>query len=207
MKKVLALVLALAMICSFAACGDAKQEEAPAKNELAEYLENGFVINGSSADTENGYVALLVKDTGDYNFDYSQLYKVQIPLTEKEYNELDMIEWDDEEKKNEYLFALDDVVISDISDRVPSQEEINSLVGKTFGDLEDMGFYNSGWVEEEEGQGYYFYYDGPTFYGKFTVPEDQKVTNMDDMSPNDIRELVIDSVEFLGVSFDIVYAE
>lgn len=211
MKKLVSLLLAFAMIFSLCACG-AKEEPQPevATNALTEILDKGFTMRGYSYDVDDGFKGLILKETAEFEYDYSEVYKVEIPFTQADCDALDAIPWDAEdcdEQKIAYLSKLTDVTVTDITNLVPSQADLDALVGKTFGELEDMGFYNSGWVQSDDGIGFDFLYDGPIFYGKFTVPEDQQVTDMDSMSPNDIRALTVDTVEFLGISFDIVYAE
>ena len=209
MKKLVSLLLAFAMIFSLCACG-AKEEPQPevATNALTEILDKGFTMRGYSYDVDGGFKGLILKETAEFEYDYSEVYKVEIPFTQADCDALDAIPWDAEdcdEQKIAYLSKLTDVTVTDITNLVPSQADLDALIGKTFGELEDEGWYNSGWVQTDDGTSFDFYYDGPVFYGKFSLPEGVKVTNMDDMSPNDIRELVIGGVEFLGISLDILY--
>ena len=209
MKKLVSLLLAFAMILSLCACG-AKEEPQPevATNALTEILDKGFTMRGYSYDVDDGFKGLILKETAEFEYDYSEVYKVEIPFTQADCDALDAIPWDAEdcdEQKIAYLSKLTDVTVTDITNLVPSQADLDALIGKTFGELEDEGWYNSGWVQTDDGTSFDFYYDGPVFYGKFSLPEGVKVANMDDMSPNDIRELVIGGVEFLGISLDILY--
>ena len=209
MKKLVSLLLAFAMIFSLCACG-AKEEPQPevATNALTEILDKGFTMRGYSYDVDDGFKGLILKETAEFEYDYSEVYKVEIPFTQADCDALDAIPWDAEdcdEQKIAYLSKLTDVTVTDITNLVPSQADLDALIGKTFGELEDEGWYNSGWVQTDDGTSFDFYYDGPVFYGKFSLPEGVKVANMDDMSPNDIRELVIGGVEFLGISLDILY--
>ncbi len=211
MKKLVSLLLALALIFSLCACG-AKEEQKPEvkSNALTEILDKGFSMRGYTYDTEGGFKALIVKETAEGDCDYSEVYKAEASMTQDDCDALDAIPWDAEdsdEQKIAYLSGLSDMTVTDITQFVPTQADVDALVGKTFGELEEMGFYNSGWTQTDDMTSYDFYYDGPIFYGKFSLPEDVKIANMDDYSENDIRALTIGGVEFLGISFDIVYAE
>ncbi len=210
MKKVISLLLALVMICSFCACGTKEEQKPEVKaNALTEILDKGFSMRGYVYDADGGFKALILKETGEGEYDYSEVYKAEAPLTQADCDALDAIPWDAEdcdEQKIAYLSGLSDMTVTDITQFVPTQADCDALVGKTFGELEDMGFYNSGWTQTDDGTSYDFYYDGPIFYGRFSLPEDVKIANMDDYSENDIRALTIGGVEFLGLSFDIVYA-
>ena len=196
MKKLTAILLALVMVLVLAACGETKPE---AKNEITDLLDQGYECRGWTAD-ETQWCGLFVK--GD---SYDEVLKVAAPMTAKQYEEFNGF-FDDEDadaKQMAFLSTLTDVEVTDISDMVPTQADLDTYVGKTMGDMEDDGFYNSGWSGEPE-TGYSFYYDGPIYYCMVTPAEGTVIEDMDDLSVNDIRAIEIGAVEFLGISSDIL---
>ena len=136
---------------------------------------------------------------------YDEILKVTIPMTAEQYEKFNSY-FDDEyaeTKQMTYLQTLTGVEVADISDMAPTQADLDAYVGKTLGDMEDDGFYNSGWTGEPE-TGYSFYYDGPIYYCMVTPAEGTVITDMDDLSANDIRAIEIGAVEFLGISSAIL---
>ena len=196
MKRYVALLLALLMVLALVGCGATKPE---AKNEITDLLDQGYECRGWTAD-ETQWCGLFVK--GD---SYDEVLKVAAPMTAKQYEEFNGF-FDDEDadaKQMAFLSTLTDVEVTDISDMVPTQADLDTYVGKTMGDMEDDGFYNSGWTGEPE-TGYSFYYDGPIYYCMVTPAEGTVIEDMDDLSVNDIRAIEIGAVEFLGISSDIL---
>ena len=196
MKKLTAILLALVMVLVLAACGATKTE---AKNEITDLLEQGYECRGWTGD-ETSWRGLFIK--GD---SYDEILKVTIPMTAEQYEEFNgFFEADDgEEKQMAYLQTLTGVEMADISDLVPTQADLDAYVGKTMGDMENDGFYNSGWTGEP-GMGYSFYYDGPIYYCLVTPAEGTVIEDMDDLSANDIRAIEVGAVEFLGISSSIL---
>lgn len=196
MKKLTAALLALVMVLMLAACGS----KPAAENEITNLYDEGFECRASCA-YENEWRGMFIKEDS-----YDVVYKVVAPMTDKQYEEYNNIDYSDEkaeEKQLALLSTLPDVTVTDISDMIPTQEELDAYVGKTIGDLEDDGFYNSGWTGEP-GMGYSLYYDGPVYYCMVNLPEGAVIEDMDDYSVNDIRALEIGSMEFLGLSGDIL---
>lgn len=194
MKKLTAILLVLAAMLTLIACGATE-----AKNEITDLLEQGYECRGWTGD-ETSWRGLFMK--GD---SYDEILKVTIPMTAEQYEKFNSY-FDDEyaeTKQMTYLQTLTGVEVADISDMAPTQADLDAYVGKTLGDMEDDGFYNSGWTGEPE-TGYSFYYDGPVYYCSVTPAEGTVITDMDDLSANDIRTIEIGAVEFLGISSDIL---
>ena len=194
MKKLTAILLVLAAMLTLVACGATK-----AKNEITDLLEQGYECRGWTGD-ETSWRGLFMK--GD---SYDEILKVTIPMTAEQYEKFNSY-FDDEyaeTKQMTYLQTLTGVEVADISDMAPTQADLDAYVGKTLGDMEDDGFYNSGWTGEPE-TGYSFYYDGPVYYCSVTPAEGTVITDMDDLSANDIRAIEIGAVEFLGISSAIL---
>lgn len=193
MKKIFALILALVMICSFAACGN--EPAAKTENEISKLYAEGFDCMSTTAD-ETMWKGLFLKDES-----YDVIYKVTAPLTTELYEQFDSMDWEDEEGHKQFYCSLENVTVEDISSLVPTEEDLQQFVGMKFGELEDLGWYNSGWTGGE-GEAYTFYYDGPIFYGSI-VPE-ETVMDIDDLSTNDMRELTVKEMIFYGISSSIL---
>lgn len=190
MKKLTAIFLALVMLSALTACGS----KPAAENEITELVKEGYCFTTTTYD-ETEWRGIFMKDDS-----YDVVYKVTADMTAKQYEKYSAIGWDDEkaeEKQLAILGELTNVVVTDITDMIPTQAELDAYVGKTIGDMEDEGFENTGWTGEP-GEGYELYYDGPVYYCKVSTVEE--VDDMDNYSTNDIRALEIASVEFLGIS-------
>lgn len=192
MKKLTATILLFVLLLTLAACGITKPA---AKNEITDLLDQGYECRGWTAD-ETMWRGMFQK--GD---SYDEILKVTLPMTAEQYEKFnDLFEADDgEAKQMAYLETLTGVEVTDISDMVPTQEELDAYVGKTMGDMEADGFENTGWTGEP-GMGYSLYYDGPVYYCLVTPAEGTVIEDMDDYSVNDIRAIEIGAVEFLGIS-------
>ncbi|MDO5440995.1 MAG: hypothetical protein Q4F55_00360 [Bacillota bacterium] len=193
MKKILALILALVMICSFAACGN--NEPAKEENELAKLYADGFATRSVVCDEES-WSALFMKDES-----LEIIYKATAPFTKELYEQYEAIDWEDEAAYKNLYCNLENVTVEDITYLIPTEEDLQQFVGMKFGELEDLGWYNSGWTGGE-GEAYTFYYDGPIFYGSI-VPE-ETVMDIDDLSTNDMRELTVKEMIFMGISSSIL---
>ena len=199
MKKLISVLLAAAMLLTLAACGGKKEEtETAAKNEITELLDTGYECTMSTCD-ETVW-------KGVFEQEGNAPYMVTADMTAEQYEEYSNIPFDDEEKDAKeaaILGALQNVVLKDISDMIPTQEELDAYIGKTIGDLEDAGFSDSGYMGGE-GEDYCFFYDGPVYSCTVTPAPENAVKNIDDYSANDIRGLVIGSVEYTGLSGSIL---
>ena len=189
MKKVTAILLMIILILALVGCGTVEDSE----NEISKLMKEGYSCMMSSA-SEDMWKGIFYCEGN-----YDTIYKVVADMSEKEYQAYNDADFN-EEIINGILFGLKNVTVTDISDIVPTQEEMNIYVGKTLGDLEKDGFENTGWLGEEETGINQFFYDGPVYYCKVTLADGVVVEDMDEYSANDLRELEIGSVEFQGIS-------
>ena len=139
MKKLMTAVLTLVMVLTLAACGG----KTAAENEITKLYDEGFECWATTA-CETEWRGLFMKEGS-----YDVIYKVIAPMTAKRYEAYSNIEFDDEkaeEKQRAILGALTDVIVENIADMVPTQEELDAYVGKTIGDMEADGFENTGWT-------------------------------------------------------------
>lgn len=196
MKKLIAMLLAALMLLALAACGS-KAEDDSAKNEIADLFDEGYVCVMSTSD-ETQWKGVFQQEES-----YDKIYMVTADMTAEKYEEFCNIDFDDEDALHAILGSLQNVTVTDITDMVPSQAELDAYVGKTIGDLEADGFENSGWSGDPE-TGYSFFYDGPVYCCAVTPTEGTVIEDMDDYSANDIRALEIGAVEFQGLSGYII---
>lgn len=199
MKKTITILLAAFMLLTLVACGS-KAEDTPAKNEITDLLDKGYSCVMSTAD-ETQWKGVFQKEDS-----FDTVYMVTADMTAEKYNDFDSIGFDDPDadaKKNTILGSLPNVVVTDITNKIPAQAELDAYVGKTLGDLENSGFESTGWCGDPE-DGYTFYYDGPVYCCVVTPAEGTVTENMDDYSTNDIRALKIGKVEFQSFSGSIL---
>ena len=214
--KALALVLAFS-VGVLAGCGKSAQpqpiqpqtqQQAAENNEFVKLLLQGYTINMSSGggDDETGYDWRAIVSNRDVISDAEEItvLKVKIPLTKELYEEYFNFDTEkSEEQQIELLATQKECTVTDITDKIPKQEELDQWIGKTLGDLEQAGFENSGWSSDEQGVTT-FWYDGPAYYVEVGLKEGTLIKDMDDYSPNDLRKLEIGSMRFQGFSFDIL---
>lgn len=198
MKKIITLIIALTLCLAMAACGSEKPAppaDANASNEITQLLDEGLYISMTSA-TEEYWRGILESE-------YSEgLVLAEAKLTADKYEELTSIEYDDEDGMKAFLGSLTDVTITDISDKLPSHGELDEYIGMTIGELENLGYENSGWSGDDGD--YQFFYEGPVYSIVVKPEEGTVIEDMDDYSANDIRSLVIGSVEYAGISYNIL---
>lgn len=193
MKKYISILLALAIVFTFAACSKTTVQETETNAEIQGYLDDGydFTMSGS---VEGYWAGLLVKD-GSY-------IKVSAPLTEERetlLNALDIADEDYDAKENALIATFMDATCEDITSMIPTEEDLQAYVGKTVGELEDEGLMYTEWEISEEN--YILQFDCSTYTFNATVSETVNSSNRDDLSENDIRDLTIATVEFYDLSW------
>ncbi len=203
-RKLSVLVLVLALLCALTACGgNTSSEPVPGEtteygdNAIAELLNKGYEIVQTTCD-ETVWKGVLKKGEG-----WDDIYLAEATMTSELYAKYDGISFDDEDydaKKIAFVTYLEDAKTTDISDKVPTQEELNkSFIGKTIGEIEEEGYEDTGYTSDPDTGETSFYYDGPEYCVTIS-PELGTRIDMDDMSKNDIRKIVIAKVEFQSLS-------
>lgn len=190
MKKLSAVITAAVVLVLFAACGE--KAETAKENAVTELLDQGYAMTSISAD-ETVWKCLLQKEDNP-----DTVYVGKAPLTSEKYEKYAAIEFDDTEGLRGFVAGLEDVTVTDLSDRIPTQEALDAYVGKTVGELEDDGFENSGNITTEDGCE--LFYDGPEYSCTVTIADGTVIEDWDDYSPNDIRALIIGAVTYTGIS-------
>ena len=210
MKKVLSICLSIMLIAVLTACGtapfgdravggEAADTDGGPTNEITELVDQGYSTVMTSSD-ESQWNAVFQQD-----MNYDTVYKVEAVLTGDQYDRLNEIEWDDEngdQKRFRILGECEDVTVTDITDMIPAQEELDAYIGKTLGDMEKDGFENTG---NSNWDGIYeFYMDGPVYCCKVQLAEGIVIEDMDDYSVNDLRAMEIGKVEFSGFASGLI---
>lgn len=206
MKKIFAVLLSVSLLFTLACCGQKPEEptteeqttvaEAPSGNDVTALMEEGYSITSAMAD-ETVWKGVLQNANAP-----EKLYFGTAPLTSELYTAYSAIEFDDAEGMKAFLAGLENVTLTDISDKIPSQEEMDQYVGRTLGELEDDGFENTGYSNDEGAV--IFSYDGPAYSCNVTPTEGTVIENMDDWSANDLRELTIGKMEYTGISSALI---
>ncbi len=194
MKKFFVLFLCLLMALPLAGCGAQKE------NEMAALFDAGYTYVSTIYD-ETSWAGLFQKDNS-----LDSVYVVRAAMTASQYKDYSAIGFDDENgeaKQRKILCQLSDVTITDVTDKVPTPEELASYTGMTMGELEAAGFEKSGYSGDPE-TGYKFFFDGPV-YSLYVFPENSETMgSLDDYSENDLRGLTICKVEFMDFSYKIL---
>ena len=200
MKKVLAMLLAVLMLASLAACGG-KPETKPAQTGTAEIeslktigdvLALGEPANYQSACYEDKFVYAFEKD-GTY-------YRAIAEITQETFDAIMNLEYDDtyDEKYNAIISPLEITKWENLGELIPAQEELDKLVGKIGEEL-----FNDGW---NISSGYNL--DTAEFYmanGLFeyvvafdaTFPPNSNTDDFDEVAA--IAPLTVKSVTFYGL--------
>ena len=215
-NKLLSLLLAACMIFALAACGAGKADapkadasdapeveaaEAPAPEEAAqepapEADVDGFLTMSDafaydvcdSSFSEYLYACVFEKD-GEY---YRAVAELPADVSEALWA-LDFFDENYDSLVREAVAPLEIMRLDNLSESIPSQEELDALVGRNVQELVDEGWYYWYWNMDEKELGMYY---GPfsyliTFDG---TPEDPE--NFDATQSGD---LTVRSVQFDGI--------
>ncbi|MBQ0041568.1 MAG: hypothetical protein KBS56_06020 [Clostridiales bacterium] len=193
MKKLTITLLAIVMAFAFAACSS--NEPAAEKNEIADLYVNEEYSSCMSSCTEGVWKGVFQKD------DFAEVILAEAKFSKEEAKAYDAIDFADEEAEDKQLDIVlhaTDVTITDVTDKVPTQEDLDAKwIGKKCADLEDAGFYESGNTSDEE-EGLRIFYDGPDYCVELWF-KNSKELSIDDLSANDIRALKIIKVKLTGL--------
>lgn len=193
MKKLISVLMALIIILTLAACGAEKTP--PQQNLITQLTDEGYEYTMTSV-TEEFWKGLMEKDG-----QYLLVTAAMTPALYEDYNAIGF-EDDYDALMLAFLGALKDVTSEDITDRVPSQEELDRYIGMTMGELEKEGYEQTGYLGDEGV--YSFFYDGGSYSLLVDPVEGTLIEDMDDWSVNDLRGLEIGGVTFLGFSGSIL---
>ena len=203
MKKILSILLALAMMLSFAACGTqtgsltASVLPDDSLDTLNKIVKQGFETVGTQM-VENIYVQNLVNADGAE-------YVVVVKILPDQLDKVQSIDFFDENATQKYLEIVGDNVIEDtlsISDVVPDQDYFDAVYkGTTIADFELEGAEMTGYSGID---GEYSFDFSDDFYDySVELEEGTKLEDLDDMDLFDaaIQDLKIGKITCRGLSF------
>lgn len=157
----------------------------------------GKPIYGTSA-TEDKYVLGFEQDR--------MIYRAVAEMPADVSEALFGLDWEDpnrDEKERELISPLKVISIDNLTEGIPSQEELDKLVGKTGAELFEDGWYNSGWSLYDMENPTFYMSKGPYSYNIIMTGDIQDPENFED---EDINSLVVRSVTFDYIS-DPTYIE
>lgn len=151
MKKVLFCMLALAMaMVMLTACGgddDGEKKEGFDLDSL-KTLGDAFDLDGDDDEFASDYSQFV------YVFENDDVtYRVYADLSKdvaKKYEKLDAADEDYEDKVKELVAPMEITKRENLSDGIPTQEELDKYVGKTGKELMDDGWTVSGWDNDDK---------------------------------------------------------
>lgn len=193
MKKLVSVLMTLIIILAASGCGAEKTP--PQQNLIMQLADEGYEYTMTSV-TEESWKGLMEKD--------GQYLLVTAAMTPALYEDYNAIGFEDDYDKQmlAFLGSLKDVTSEDITDRVPTQEELDRYIGMTMGELEEDGYEQTGYLGDEGV--YSFFYDSDSYCLLIDPIEGTLIEDMDDWSVNDLRGLEIGGVTFLGFSGGIL---
>lgn len=192
MKKLISLTLALAFVLAFAACS----KETPVNADIKAYFDQGYEV-GMTTSSGDKWSGILQKDNS-----YVKISSAITKQQQEAFNELDFSDADYAKKEQALITSLVDATIEDLSSQVPSQDELDTYVGKTLGEMEEAGWENIGTLADDDE--YVVTLDGPVYQINVTVSDDVDLSNLDNYSPNQINEFKIATAEFVGFAWGIL---
>ena len=191
MKKTLAIFLAILMAAAaFTACGSSGKDGSAAAGEfktIGDLIQAENVEERQSGYTDHHYVYVYEQDGTFYRAvaDLSEAVSAQL-------DELDILADDYDAKLTEVISPLVIARLENLSETLPSQEEMNKWVGKTGEDLFNADWTNAGWNLDEM----VFWMNYGVF--QYDVVMEGEVKDPDDFGDEDINSLVVKSVTFNG---------
>lgn len=202
MKKVL-IAVTIIFALSLAACGQNGQSSQSTEATTSSSSESGHsTIEGVKT---IGEARALVKDGsydralyGDYfilafnldNVTWQFISEMPEDVSEEAF---ELAFADEEEKLMEFVAPLSIIKYSNLTEKIPSQAEIDKWVGKTIRDLVDAGWYNSGWSLNDK---QFWMSDGMFDY---TVIAEDEITDPDNFTDEDMYSLTIKSITCDGI--------
>lgn len=144
-KTLLCLLTAACLLCTVAACGSSKTEaasapaaaEEPAFKTMSDVFAYESINSGFS---ETKYVYVFEKD----GIIYRAVAELTRDASEIIWN-LDLFDEHYDEKVIEAVAPLPIAQLENLTERIPTQTELDALIGKTGQELKDEGWTISGW--------------------------------------------------------------
>ena len=202
MKKILALLLALATALSFAACGSRPSDPETTVsipgdelNTLNKVFANGYEDAGRMI-SDNVYAQEVTDSNGG-----EYLLVVKVPA--EQMDAFEAIDFLADDAGQQYLALIGDIELTDArnkADFMPGQDELDAYVGMTIAEFEMTGAEMTGYVG---GDGEYaFFFDDEKCAYRVELEAGVKLEEYDDTALFDaaIQDLKIGKIECSGVN-------
>lgn len=196
-KPLFCLATAICLLCALAACGSAKTETTQAPTAAAEAFEpktmgDVFVYESSgNGFSETKYVYAFEKDGVVY-----RAVAELPPDVSKTIWDVDFFDEHRDDKVREAVAPLPILQLENLTERIPSQEELNALVGKTGQALKDEGWRLTGWLLDDMA---FSLEHGPFTYTVVMEGDYKPNENYDFDEEADFAPLKVKSVTYSGI--------
>ena len=206
MKKLLSILLALAMVFSFAACGSKK---GPLTSSVLPYdgidtlnkiVKQGFEVTGTQM-MDNIYVQNVVNAAGEE-------YVVVVKIQEDQLDAMSAIDFFDDNAVEKYHAVIGDNQVEDIlviADVLPDQDYLDVVYkGMTIAEFEAGGAYMNGYAGSD-GE-FHFDFEDDSFEFEVELEAGTKLEDLEDMDLFDaaIQDLKIGKIICKGLSYSFM---
>ena len=190
MNKIVKILIGLLMMISLCACSSSKSDAASfatfadAYGAGDEYKQEAY--------TETYYV---------YVFKYQDTYyRASMKMTDELYKQLEAVDFFDEQREQKHhdiVGPMEIEKLENLTEAIPSQDEMDQWVGKTGQELLDAGFMISGWFLETQTEYLMDYGDY-----EYSVVFNEKVEYNEDNFDGEeaVKPLTVKSVTFSTLS-------
>ena len=193
-RKVLISAIILTLAFTAAGCGQ------PQPGPIQKLLDDGYVCRMSTSNGNEWQGVFEKEDRAE------PIYKVHADMSKRQLKALmktDFMDEDFEEQRNAVIATFRDVTITDISDLVPDQQQLDSFAGMTLGQLEAAGFEYNGYMGDEDKAFYQFTYTNHEYEILVTLG-DVRIPDIFDIHVSELRDTPISKAEFYCISSHVI---
>lgn len=195
MKKLITILLTILTLC---ACSN--KQSINKDSEIYKLIEQGYTWTSISITEEDGVnclgTILYNEETDDYVAAFADITSEQY----EEYNQLDIFE---DGVAHNYLCSLDVKEVLPLDSYIPTQETLDSYIGMTLQEFEELGFYQNGnWCDDNNRPLYS--YDNDVYVCEVYVNELQADADFDDYSVNQTLQFTISELKYTELSSNIL---
>lgn len=199
-NKILCFLLVLIMAAAFTACGGNSDGGSDSESSDTEVKTMGEIF-ALEVDDQTLSVA-PDKVVYIYTID-GKPTRVEAAITEEMYSEIDAIPFDDEDRDAKIHKILEGVEVTrtdDMSEYVPTDEEVEALVGKTGQELIDAGFDMEACIVD----GNVTTVNAARDYAEYMLEFDGTVDDESDEWAAELAELKVTSASYTGLAYTAV---
>lgn len=200
-KKLYAVILAFILMGALAACGGGGDSGSDSGNDSGTSGGEPKTLADAFAVEVDDQSMVILSDKVVYIYlSEGKLTRVEASINEDIYNEADAIPFDDEDrdqKVRDILGPAEITRIDDMTDTIPSEDEVNALIGKTGQELLDDGFALESCYSEDES----CTVNVSKNYAEYMLEFDGAVNDEDDSWKEEITALKVTSASYTGVAY------